>query len=95
LVNIPLTPFFIAVISIGISYTTIYLIAGLGEIFSEKAGVLNLSLEGIMGMGAFLGYTFSLISGNTYFGLVGGLVAGLMMGLLFAFISITIGVNQV
>ena len=95
MVSIPLTPFFIAVISVGISYTTIYLIAGLGEIFSEKAGVMNLSLEGIMGMGAFLGYAFSLISGNAYFGLVGGLVAGLMMGLLFAFISITIGVNQV
>jgi simple sugar transport system permease protein len=95
LASIPLIPFFIAVISIGISYTTIYLIASLGEIFSEKAGVLNLSLEGVMAMGAFLGYVFSFISGNPYFGLVGGLVAGLILGLLFAFISITIGVNQV
>ena len=90
-----LSTFFLEIVSIGIGYTTIYLLASLGEIFAEKSGVLNLSLEGIMALGAFLGYTFSLITRNPYIGLLGGALAGLILGTIFGFIAITLGVNQV
>jgi len=92
---IPLGEFLLEIIKIGISYTTVYLLASLGEIYAEKSGVLNLSLEGIMAMGAFLGYVFALASNNPYAGLLGGLIAGLALGFLFAFVAITLGVNQV
>jgi len=93
--NLPLSIFFADVITIGIGYTTIFLLASLGEIYAEKSGVLNLSLEGIMSMGAFFGYSFAILFDNPYFGLLGGILAGLLLGIIFAYISITLGVNQV
>ncbi|MDG7038289.1 MAG: ABC transporter permease [Nitrososphaerota archaeon] len=90
-----LLDFIIAVIGVGISYTTIYLAASLGEIFSEKGGVMNLALEGIMAMGAFVAYGIAFNTGNVYLGVVAGIVTGMMMGLLFGFLAITIRINQV
>jgi general nucleoside transport system permease protein len=66
-----------------------------GEIVSEKAGVLNMSIEGMMLTAAFGGALGSLLTGNAMFGLVCGIVAVLPVALLQAFLSNTLGVNQI
>jgi len=66
-----------------------------GEIVSEKAGVLNMSIEGMMLTAAFGGALGSLITGNAMFGLVCGILAVLPVAFLQAFLSNTLGVNQI
>lgn len=71
------------------------LFAALGEIFTERAGILNLGLEGIMLIGALLGFVGAYISGNLWFGVLLAMIGGILMGLLMGFMSITARVNQV
>jgi general nucleoside transport system permease protein len=66
-----------------------------GEIVSEKAGVLNMSIEGMMLTAAFGGALGSLLTGSAMFGLICGIVAVLPVALLQAFLSNTLRVNQI
>jgi ABC-type uncharacterized transport system permease subunit len=87
--------FFLEIIKIGIGYTTVFLLASLGDIYAEKSGIPNLSLEGVMGMGAFLGFYFALIFQNSYMGLLGGILAGAVMGVALSYLVIDLAINQV
>jgi len=69
--------------------------AGLGELVTEKSGVLNLGVEGMMLMGAVTGFAFTTITGNPWLGLVAGIAAGMAMALLFGFLTLTMLANQV
>ena len=71
------------------------LIAALGELVTERAGVLNLGVEGMMIMGAISGFAFALSTGNPYVGVLGAVVVGAAFSLLFAFLTITLVTNQV
>jgi general nucleoside transport system permease protein len=71
------------------------LLGSMGELVSERAGVLNLSVEGMMLMGAFAGAMGSLATGSAALGLVLALVAVLPVALLQAFLSITLRANQI
>ncbi|MDR1514544.1 MAG: ABC transporter permease [Synergistaceae bacterium] len=71
------------------------LYATLGEILTEKAGIMNLGLEGIMLMGALSGFAASLATGSPWLGLVAAFGVGACLGLLHAFLSVTLGSNQV
>jgi ABC-type uncharacterized transport system permease subunit len=71
------------------------LIAATGELVSEKAGVLNMSVEGMMLTGAFAGAIGSWATGNALLGLAIGLVAVIPVALLQAFLSITLRANQI
>jgi simple sugar transport system permease protein len=66
-----------------------------GEIVSEKAGVLNMSIEGMMLTAAFGGAVGSLMSGSAVFGMVCGIAAVAPVALLQAFLSNTLRVNQI
>jgi simple sugar transport system permease protein len=66
-----------------------------GEIVSEKAGVLNMSVEGMMLTAAFGGAYGSLVSGSATVGLVIGVVSVVPVALLQAFLSNTLRVNQI
>ena len=57
----------LGVIATGIRLSTPYLLAALGEMFTQRSGIYNLGLEGIMLMGAFFGFYISLHTGNAYF----------------------------
>ena len=70
------------------------LFAALGEIFTERSGVMNLGLEGIMLMGAVSGYVAVVQTGSLWLGVLFALLAGLLMGLLFGFLVITLKVDQ-
>ncbi len=70
------------------------LLAAIGETFAERAGVLNLGIEGTMFLGAFVGFYLADLIGSLETGLLAAMVIGVLMGLLMAFLSVTLGVNQ-
>lgn len=71
------------------------ILTSLGEIVSERAGVLNLGLEGIMIMGAFAGFLGAALSGNMWIGFGTGMIAGVGMAFLLPLISETLRGNQI
>lgn len=71
------------------------LFAALGETFTERAGILNLGLEGIMLVGALVGFVTTYHSGSLWLGVLAAAISGVLMGLLMGFMSVTARVNQV
>lgn len=69
--------------------------ASIGEVFSERAGVLNIGLEGVMLAGAFAGFAAAFTSGSILLGVAAAVAAGVLVGLLFAFFTITIKADQI
>ena len=59
------------------------LLAGLGELVSERSGVLNLGVEGMMLIGAVAGYAVTVVSGHQWLGLLAAGMAGMLMAVLF------------
>lgn len=71
------------------------ILASLGELVTQKAGILNLGVEGMMLVGAVTGFITAFITGHVYLGLLIALVAGGIISLIHAVLAITIGANQV
>ena len=69
--------------------------AGLGELITERAGVLNMGVEGIMVTGAVVAFAVALTSGNLWLGVVAAMAAGALLSLLFAVLTISFRANQV
>jgi ABC-type uncharacterized transport system permease subunit len=69
-------------------------LAALGELVTEKSGVLNLGIEGIMYGSAFVGIATAAQTGSLSAGLFAGFITGAVAGLIFAFATVTLGVNQ-
>ena len=70
------------------------LFAALGEVFAERAGVLNLGIEGTMLMGAMFGFIAAYLAGSLWVGLLAAALAGLLAGLLMGWLAVTLGLNQ-
>jgi simple sugar transport system permease protein len=68
--------------------------ATLGEILSERAGVLNLGIEGIMLMGAMTGFLFTFTSGSIWLGVFAAACVGMLLGMLMALLSVNLGLSQ-
>ncbi|MFN8531455.1 MAG: ABC transporter permease [Anaerolineae bacterium] len=73
---------------------TPYLFAALGETFSQRSGVLNLGVDGIMLMGAFFAFYAVHITGSLALGIAAALGIGLLLGLATAFITVTLKAEQ-
>ena len=71
------------------------LLAAIGELITERSGVLNLGVEGMMIMGAIAGFAFAQETGNPYIGALAGVVVGALFSLLFGFLVLTLVANQV
>ncbi|MEC7300883.1 MAG: ABC transporter permease, partial [Pseudomonadota bacterium] len=69
--------------------------AAIGELVVEKAGVLNLGVEGMMIVGAIAGFAITQESGSTTVGILAALVAGAALAGLFAFMTQVLMSNQV
>jgi ABC-type uncharacterized transport system permease subunit len=69
--------------------------AALGELVTEKSGVLNLGVEGMMIVGAVCGFAVAADSGSLWLGVVASVVAGAGMALLFGILTLTFQSNQV
>lgn len=84
-----------AILTTGVIAGTPILFAALGELIAERAGVLNLGVEGMMLMGAVTGFMVTLQSHNQWLGLGVAMIAGGLMALIHAFLTITLRANQV
>ena len=82
------------IINLAILAGTSILIATLGEIFTERSGILNLGLEGMMVMGAITAYIMTYLTRNPWLGLLIAMITGGLFSLIHAFISITLKGNQ-
>jgi len=71
------------------------LLASLGEQISEKAGVLNLGLEGMMLGGAYTGFVCTFYTGSVWLGFLSSIAAGCLISLLMAILCIYLCLNQV
>jgi ABC-type uncharacterized transport system permease subunit len=78
-----------------ITASTPLLIAALGELVVERAGVLNLGVEGMMVMGASCGFAVAVLSGSTALGACAGIAAGMALAALFALMTVGLAANQV
>ncbi|WP_294229215.1 ABC transporter permease [uncultured Shimia sp.] len=71
------------------------LLAAIGELVVERAGVLNLGVEGMMIIGAIAGFAISVETTSPMLGLVAAMIAGAVLSLLFAFLTQFALANQV
>ena len=91
--------FFQSAIIIGLFTSTIriatpFLFASMGELVTERSGVLNLGLEGMLQMGALVGFLVSFRVGNHWIGLAGAALSGIVLGLMMGFMVTTLKLNQ-
>ena len=82
---------FVAAIAAG----TPLVYASLGELITEKSGVLNLGVEGMMLVGAVTAFIIKAKTASLFLAVLGGMTAAALMALIFAFITITLMANQV
>ena len=75
--------------------STIFLIAGLGELLGQRSGVINVGIEGVMLFGATLGFITAQTTGSYLLGFLVAILIGALLGLLHGFFSITLGGDQV
>jgi ABC-type uncharacterized transport system permease subunit len=90
----------IDVVSVGLFAATLRMATpiaygALGGIFSERAGIVNIGLEGMMLTGAFAGVFASQLSGNAWFGVLAGIAVGGLLGLLHGVITVRFAGNQI
>jgi ABC-type uncharacterized transport system permease subunit len=85
----------IIVLHAGLATGTILLFATIGEIFAERAGILNLGVEGMMLLGAMAGFSTSLASGSPWLGLVVAMLAGGILSLAHGLVTIHLQADQV
>ena len=84
-----------AIILSVLAASTPLLIAATGELVTERAGVLNLGVEGMMIVGAACGFGGAWLSGSTIIGALCGIIAGMLLSLVFAMMTLGLAVNQV
>jgi ABC-type uncharacterized transport system permease subunit len=86
---------FVPVILTVITASTPLLFAATGELVTEKSGVLNLGVEGMILVGAIAAFAVASTSGSGLAGIAAGAVAGAGMSFVFAFLTLTLLANQV
>ena len=84
----------IGILYSGIRLAAPYLFAALGETVSQRAGVLDLGVDGIMLMGSFIAFYVVFKTGNLWLGVAASIVVGMLMGLLMEVISVTFQAEQ-
>jgi simple sugar transport system permease protein len=85
----------VVVLASAVTYGTPLLYAALGELLTERAGVLNLGVEGMMLVGAVMGFWAVQRTGSLYLAIAVAAIAGASMALIHAFLVITLRANQI
>jgi len=86
--------FVVDIIAATLRIATPLIFATLGELFCERAGILNLGIEGTMFFGAFSGFAAASLSGSLWVGVLTALVGGMLSGWLMSLFAVRLGVNQ-
>ena len=90
-----MTPFDTAWLAASVRLATPIALAATGETVAERAGVINIGLEGMMLAGAFGGYVIGDVTGNVWLGVLGALVVGALVALLSAVITVVMKADQI
>jgi ABC-type uncharacterized transport system permease subunit len=92
--NILLQIFSASVFASAIRLATPYIFASIGETFSQRSGVLNLGVDGIMLLGAFFSFYVVFLTNSLLLGVLVALFVGALLGFIMAFISVTLQAEQ-
>jgi ABC-type uncharacterized transport system permease subunit len=84
----------VSILAASLTLTMPILFASIGEVFAERSGVLNMGIEGVMGLSALVSLWVTFTTGSYLFGLVAAMTAGAAMGVLHSFVTVKVGVNQ-
>jgi general nucleoside transport system permease protein len=84
-----------AVLTSTLRQSTPIILGALAGILCERSGVINIGIEGMMLLSAFLGFLFNVWTGNLFLAVVGTLLAGGLIGALHGLMSITLKVDQI
>ena len=85
----------IGILNIVLISTTPLVFAGIGELVTEKSGVLNLGLEGLMLVGAVTGFITLVLTGNYFYSLFLSIISGMILSGIFAFLVLNLMTNQI
>tara|TARA_Y200000002_G_scaffold359715_1_gene344273 strand:- start:933 stop:1799 length:867 start_codon:yes stop_codon:yes gene_type:complete len=85
----------IGILNIVLISTTPLVFAGIGELVTEKSGVLNLGLEGLMLVGAVCGFISLVITGNYLYSFILSVLSGVLLSGIFAFFVLRLLTNQI
>ena len=83
------------ILQAGVASGTVLLFATIGEVFAERAGILNLGLEGMMLIGAMAAFSVAVNYGNPWLGLLVAMLAAGLLSLIHAFVCIHLQADQV
>lgn len=78
-----------------LTFATPLILAALGGLFSERSGIVNIALEGMMTAGAFFAIYVSVQAGHWTIGLVGAMLAGMALALIHAVATVTFQADQI
>ncbi|WP_082374238.1 ABC transporter permease [Ardenticatena maritima] len=84
-----------ALLASTIRQSTPLILGALSGIFCERSGVINIAIEGMMLMGAFVGFLANVYTGNLFLAVLAAILMGALMGLAHAFMSITLKMDQI
>lgn len=85
----------VATLAVAMAAGTTLVLAAVGEVIAERAGVINLGLEGMMLVGAVSGFRGMQSSGSVWVGVAWALAAGAALGFLHAVLTISLRANQI
>lgn|SRR5687767_3192224 len=85
----------IIILQAGVATGTVLLFATLGEVFAERAGVLNLGVEGMMLIGAMTAFSVTIATGNPWVGVLAAMFFAGLISQIHAFIVVTLQADQV
>src|ERR1700676_2831535 len=88
-------PFLVSLLFGAVTAGLPLLLAGLGEQISEKAGVLNIGIEGMMLFGAYAGFVATWHTGSFWLGFLAGAAGGMAVALIVLLLCIRRGLNQI
>jgi len=86
--------FLVGLVAATLRMATPLIFGTLGELLSERSGILNLGIEGTMFLGAFVGFTVAQATGSLWLGFLAAVLAGLLAGLLMGLLTVSLGLNQ-
>jgi hypothetical protein len=85
----------LAIMASGIRFSIPYTLAGLGGTYSERSGVVNIGLEGMMLIGAFTAVAVSNATGSAWLGLLAAIFAGMLLGVIHGVVCVTFKADQI
>lgn len=87
--------FIVSLLSATVRQAVPILYAALGQIFTQKAGVLNLGVEGTLVVSSMVAFTVAFFSGSLFLAFLAAILTGLLWSLIMAWLSISMNANQV